>query len=317
MASPFDFVTTQISFLVSTTSSIWLLRQDTGTARSHPAVKPVLQLQATMLTLEWVFKPDRLSLIHIPISLYPFFVQPIFRVLFGDDNHHDAVDLSWTKRHHFLNISITPVECSIFCSVKLADQYFRPLIDGFNGIVASGKSKTSRVPVEISAEDFVVIEVAGQGPEAGQRVVDLTSPLAMAGMYEGNSICATKKILTRYYQTHLLRDNLLLGLYPSPSQSTQNCRPSPRAARLRLLKTSRRLRVPTLTFLPHPPPPHPQPVLLLKQRPLANLSRSSNPTRPNRPRTPNPHLREAESPQHHSTRRADNPPHPLRRAQAR
>ena len=270
-----------------------------------------------MLTLEWVLKPDRLSLIHVPISLYPFFVQPILRVLFGDDNHHDAADISWTKRHHFLNISITPVECSIFCSVKLADQYFRPLIDGFNSMVVSETSKTTRAPVEISAEDFVVIEVAGQGPEAGQRVVDLTSPLAMAGMYEDTPICPNKKTLTHYHQTHLLRDDLLLRLHPRPCQSMQNRHGSPRAARLRLLEASRRFRLPTIAILAHPPQPHPQSVILLKQRPLANLCRASNTTRPNRPRTPNPHLRKAKPPQHHLTRRTDNPPHPLRRPQAR
>ena len=34
----------------------------------------------------------------------------------------------------------------------------------------------------ISAEDFVVISVEGAGMEAGQRVLELTSPLALAGM---------------------------------------------------------------------------------------------------------------------------------------
>ena len=35
----------------------------------------------------------------------------------------------------------------------------------------------------ISSEDFVVISVRGEGLEAGQRVLELTSPLALAGMF--------------------------------------------------------------------------------------------------------------------------------------
>ena len=34
----------------------------------------------------------------------------------------------------------------------------------------------------ISREDYMVIQVDGQGLDAGQRVLELTRPLAMAGM---------------------------------------------------------------------------------------------------------------------------------------
>lgn len=36
--------------------------------------------------------------------------------------------------------------------------------------------------VMISKEDYVVVQVEGEGLDAGSRVLDLTSPLAMAGM---------------------------------------------------------------------------------------------------------------------------------------
>lgn len=36
--------------------------------------------------------------------------------------------------------------------------------------------------IQISDEDYIVIQVDGQGLDAGQRVLELTSPLAMAGM---------------------------------------------------------------------------------------------------------------------------------------
>ncbi len=35
----------------------------------------------------------------------------------------------------------------------------------------------------ISSETFVVISVEGEGLEAGKRVLELTTPLALAGMY--------------------------------------------------------------------------------------------------------------------------------------
>jgi hypothetical protein len=37
--------------------------------------------------------------------------------------------------------------------------------------------------LSISQDDFIAMQVYGEGLEAGQRVLELTSPLAMAGMY--------------------------------------------------------------------------------------------------------------------------------------
>lgn len=42
--------------------------------------------------------------------------------------------------------------------------------------------KQSRQQISISKDDFVVIQVGGEGMAAGQRVLDLTAPLALAGM---------------------------------------------------------------------------------------------------------------------------------------
>lgn len=87
-------------------------------------------------------------------------------------------DIPWATRHPFLNVSITPIECSVVCSKALAQEYFAPLVPP--------KQKSSSLIVDqvtISQEDFVVISVEGEGLDAGQRVLELTSPLAMAGMY--------------------------------------------------------------------------------------------------------------------------------------
>lgn len=126
-----------------------------------------------------------MALIHIPIELYSLCLQPILRLLFGEDHDEDAAKISWTNRHDFLNVSITPVECSIICSRHLADRFVRPVADSLNRLYASSggkKGKSPRTEIQISDEDYIVIQVDGQGLDAGQRVLELTSPLAMAGM---------------------------------------------------------------------------------------------------------------------------------------
>lgn len=92
----------------------------------------------------------------------------------GDDLHPQ---LSWANRHAFLNVSVTPIECSIVCSKDLALEFFASMPPQ-NHLV----SETSQNSATISSEDFVVISVEGEGLEAGQRVLELTSPLALAGM---------------------------------------------------------------------------------------------------------------------------------------
>ncbi|EEH40015.1 hypothetical protein PAAG_08878 [Paracoccidioides lutzii Pb01] len=130
---------------------------------------------------------DRLALIHIPIDFYTFFLKPILQLIFHDlppiedrnPNELDVLDLniSEPEKPTFFNFSITPVECSIVCSRELAELYFRPLTEKFN------KNEPSRANhVSISKDDFIAMQVDGQGLEAGQRVLELTSPLAMAGI---------------------------------------------------------------------------------------------------------------------------------------
>ncbi|RVX72934.1 hypothetical protein B0A52_03287 [Exophiala mesophila] len=98
--------------------------------------------------------------------------------------HHDqdAAKISWTNRHDFLNVSVTPVECSIICSRYLADCLIRPVADVLNKAFGSSKASATKSEIQISDEDYIVIQVDGSGLEAGQRVLELTSPLAMAGI---------------------------------------------------------------------------------------------------------------------------------------
>lgn len=126
---------------------------------------------------------ERLSLIHIPLGLYSQFLQPILRILLPpslsatasallDDDGLSGLTLD--QRHGFLNISVTPLECSIVCHDSWPKALFEPIIQKLPKDVA----KT----ISISKESYVALRVSSPGVEAGSRVVDLTSPLALAGI---------------------------------------------------------------------------------------------------------------------------------------
>jgi len=140
-------------------------------------------------------------LVHIPLDLYPYFLQSVLRLVFdelspledgnekeeflqGDDddaddndNNDDHSESGYTPSA-FLNISITPVEVSVICPRRLVDKYFAPLRQQLNELDESLDSQ-----LDFSDNDYIAMQVIGQGLEAGKRVLELTSPLAMAGMY--------------------------------------------------------------------------------------------------------------------------------------
>lgn len=130
------------------------------------------------------FKDTSLALIHIPLHLYSSFLQSILQLLLPTEarnkctssNGNGAVQppRGWPYEHPFVNISITPTECSVVCSRKLATELFVPALN----LLDAG----ARNQVSITTEDYVVMQVDGEGLDAGQRVLELTSPLALAGM---------------------------------------------------------------------------------------------------------------------------------------
>jgi hypothetical protein len=131
------------------------------------------------------FKDTQLALIHIPLHLYSSFLQSILQLLLpnasryaytSNGNGNGAVQphKGWPYEHPFVNISITPIECSIVCSRRLANELFVPVL----GLLDAH----SRSQVHITSDDFVVMQIDGEGLDAGQRVLELTSPLALAGM---------------------------------------------------------------------------------------------------------------------------------------
>jgi hypothetical protein len=119
----------------------------------------------------------KLAIVHIPLHLYSHFIQPILRLLTLTDGTDEVDGLprrKWAYPNAFTNISVTTIECSVVCPRALVDELFKPLIERLDA-----KAKQA---VIISNDDFVVIQVGGEGMEAGQRVLDLTAPLALAGM---------------------------------------------------------------------------------------------------------------------------------------
>ncbi|KAK5072423.1 hypothetical protein LTS08_008090 [Lithohypha guttulata] len=118
---------------------------------------------------------DSINLVTAQITFLP-----LFCILFNLGYEEDATNIPWTDRHHFLNLSITPVGCSLMCSKPLIDKYLAPLIDQFNALLSNSTAKANGV--EISTEEYVVVQVEGEGLDADQRVLELTGPLAMAGI---------------------------------------------------------------------------------------------------------------------------------------
>lgn len=121
-------------------------------------------------------------LVHIPLELYPYFVKSVLNLIFDetqplDENAAEDEDNVY-KPPAFMNVSITPVEVSVICPRRLLDKYFVPVIDELGRLDAALQSR-----LVVSDKDYIVMQVLGEGLEAGRRVLELTSPLALAGMY--------------------------------------------------------------------------------------------------------------------------------------
>ncbi|KAK4169051.1 hypothetical protein QBC43DRAFT_200688 [Cladorrhinum sp. PSN259] len=112
------------------------------------------------------FLQGTINLIHIPLTLYSSFLEPILKVLLplsrGDT----------TNDNSFVNISVTPLECSVVCNSTWAKEVFEPAIRR----LPQSLSKS----VTISKDAYAVLSFTSAGMDAGSRVADLTSPLALA-----------------------------------------------------------------------------------------------------------------------------------------
>ena len=77
-------------------------------------------------------------------------------------------------QHGFLNISVTPTEVSIVCHSYWAEKVFQPVIRALPDDAAKS--------VELSKHEYMVLSVISAGMDAAGRVMELTSPLALAGI---------------------------------------------------------------------------------------------------------------------------------------
>ncbi|KAL2119230.1 hypothetical protein VTJ04DRAFT_6190 [Mycothermus thermophilus] len=150
------------------------------------------------------FLEGTLSLIHIPLDLYPSLLQPILKILLPPSRDpysrqrssssasitNDEIHYHHHDSHHgsFLNISVTPIECSIVCDAAWAESVFRPAL--------ARLPKEQARTVAISGDTYAVLNVYGTGMDAGSRVADLTSPLALAGI--------PIFFITTYYSDYIL-----------------------------------------------------------------------------------------------------------------
>jgi hypothetical protein len=99
-----------------------------------------------------------LSLVHIPIRLYTQTLHPILQLILAEDG-------GWLQ-HQFVSISINPIEASIILPKTLATMLFAPLV--------------SEKGVVIAPDDYILMWVDGPTSSPSQRLIDLTTPLAMA-----------------------------------------------------------------------------------------------------------------------------------------
>ena len=134
-----------------------------------------------------------LALIHISLETYPFFIQPILSLLLHNDRIAEDGNAfeparPWQFWYPFTNVSITPNECSVVCPRHQAEALFIPVMNKLDA--------NARKRISISADDYSAIMIGGEGLEAGKRVLDLTSPLALAGI----SIL----FITSYYSDFIL-----------------------------------------------------------------------------------------------------------------
>ena len=82
--------------------------------------------------------------------------------------------LAVDNQHGFLNVSVTPIECSVVCHSAWTKNVFEPFIRGL--------PKDSAKSITISRDTYLILSVISAGMDAASRVMELTSPLALAGI---------------------------------------------------------------------------------------------------------------------------------------
>ncbi|ORY75077.1 hypothetical protein BCR37DRAFT_193076 [Protomyces lactucae-debilis] len=103
------------------------------------------------------FLEPNLSLIHIPPAVFPHFLHGILSLC--------------TQCPAFFNLSLTPTSISVICTEHEAERLFAPIVARLK---ASGAS--------IEAQRYLAMQIDGDGISDGRKLLDLTQPLARAGV---------------------------------------------------------------------------------------------------------------------------------------
>ncbi|TFB04147.1 hypothetical protein CCMA1212_004010 [Trichoderma ghanense] len=123
------------------------------------------------------------TLIHIPLDLYPTLLQPILRILLPqtqslnfsrDSTEYELEGLTTDYQHGFLNISITPIDCSVVCHSSWAKNVFEPALNALPKAISKN--------VSVFKDTYMILSVTSAGLDPGGRVMELSSPLAFAGI---------------------------------------------------------------------------------------------------------------------------------------
>lgn len=115
--------------------------------------------------------------------MYANFLQPALRVLLPQTQtvsssrkwpDHDLEGLTSDHQHTFLNVSVTPLECSVVCHTSWARSVFEPAIAAI--------PREARKSAFISQEPYLVLSVISGDLDIVSRILELTCPLALAGI---------------------------------------------------------------------------------------------------------------------------------------
>ncbi|KAM0723892.1 hypothetical protein Q7P37_000882 [Cladosporium fusiforme] len=227
---------------------------------------PMMCESQTLLNAQISFLNTHVALIHIPMTAYPYFLRPIAQLLLHNTNFDsEGIPIEprrpWEYWHPLVNISIAHNECSITCPRELADELFAPVIAGLKPELQKS--------ISISKEDYSVIVIDGEGLEAGQRVLDLSSPLALAKIpiffitsYWSDFILVPLK--SRPTVIHALEDRGFLFEASDPSNKTNEAGFMTNPASPLLHRTNSSIT--SFDFPPTPTTPPPTSVSELQQR---------------------------------------------------
>lgn len=158
-----------------------------------------------------------MSLISIPVDAYSYFSNGIFQLLLGtwkdqirsqayarppteamaaatnlsakrssrsEDNWNESsgrtdprsplfdIDEKISMLEEFVNVSLTPLECSVICPTELVEILFGHELYHFG----------QKLNVRVLKDEYLAIEVDGDGQDHGTRVLDLSTPLSIASI---------------------------------------------------------------------------------------------------------------------------------------